>query len=130
MSSVTDCGRAFYGDLPEGARMKPDGWKQRLQGALDSSGMTMRAASLAARQNAGYMHSILKTDRDPSVTHLIAVCQVLNVSLTYIIFGWDVSPQTERLLQLAERNPAARDNLLALLEAPLQLPAPDAPTEG
>lgn len=94
-----------------------DAWRTRLAQAIADRNLSKRGVSLAAEQGAGYVHSILSEGKDPSVVNLEAVCRAVGVSLQYILYGYDISPETERLLRLMEANPESRDGILKILEA-------------
>lgn len=95
--------------------MGNDDWRARLQKAIDDSGMSYRAVSLAANKGPGYIHSILNEGKDPSVVNLIAVCGVVKVSLSYVLYGFEMSPETEEILALLQDDPEKRPAILALL---------------
>lgn len=90
-------------------------WRTRLRDALDRRGMSAREVSLAAGKGPGYIHSILKEGRDPTVDNLVAVCKVLDVTLAEIIYGYEMSPETAEILSLLEGSPDAREGILKLL---------------
>lgn len=92
------------------------GWRERLADALKASGKSKRAVSLATGMGAGYLHSVLAEGKDPSVDNLAKVCEVIGVSMTQVLYGFDISPETERLMRAAEASKETRDHLLALLE--------------
>ncbi|NBW13843.1 MAG: helix-turn-helix domain-containing protein [Caulobacteraceae bacterium] len=96
--------------------MKIDGWKERLASAVQASGKSLRAISLAANAGPGYLFSVLNDGKDPSVEYLSRLCEALGVSLSYVLYGVNITPETERLMRLAEENPEARANLIAILE--------------
>jgi transcriptional regulator with XRE-family HTH domain len=96
-------------------RMIASNWRARLERAIKDSGRSNREISLAARKSHGYIHSILKEGKDPTVDNLIAICRVLNVSLTKILCGFEMSAETEKILSLIEGNPKARDGILQIL---------------
>lgn len=93
------------------------GWRDRLAAALEASGKSKREVSLASGSGPGYLHSILKEGKDPSVENLARICGALGVSLTKVLYGIDISPATERLMRAAEASEATRNHLLAILEA-------------
>lgn len=95
--------------------MMTESWKKRLEDAIKNSGKSMRAVSLAAGLGPGYVHSILKDGRDPTIENLISVAGVIDVSLSYLLYGYDVSPETEEILQLLESQPSHRGAILQLL---------------
>lgn len=97
--------------------MVDDAWRKRLADALAEKKMSKRAASLAAGQGPGYVHSILSEGKEPSVPNLEAVCKAAGVTLQYVLYGYNISPETERLLRLMEENPDSRDGILRILEA-------------
>lgn len=97
--------------------MVDDMWRKRLADAMADKKMSKRATSLAAGQGPGYVHSILSEGKEPSVANLEAVCKAVGVSLQFVLYGYDISPETERLLRLMEENPEKRDGILKILEA-------------
>jgi transcriptional regulator with XRE-family HTH domain len=99
------------------ARMETGTWRDRLAAAIEASGKSMREISLGAGRGAGYVHSILKDGKDPTVDHLILVCEQANVSLSYIMYGIDISKEAEEILhELAAANPDQRRAMLVLLK--------------
>ncbi len=90
----------------------------------------MRKVSLGARLGPGYVHSILKDGKDPTIDNLISVCREVGVSLSFVMYGLDIDRDVEELLlALSEADPKRREAALTLLrgsgraEARL-LPAP------
>lgn len=96
--------------------MKDAAWRQRLADAIAESGKSKRAVSLAAKAGAGYVHSILVDGKDPTVEKLMAVCEVINASPTYILYGVDVRPEDAEIIGAMRTSPATRDAVLALLK--------------
>jgi len=90
-------------------------WRARLRDAMDRRGMSAREVSLAAGKGQGYVHSILKEGKDPTVDNLVAVCKVLDVTLAEIIYGIEMSPETAEILSLLEGSPETREGLLKIL---------------
>lgn len=89
--------------------------KARLAEQLEKAGISMRAASNNAGFGNGYVQHLLTSDAEPSVTKLAAVCRENGVSFAYVLLGLNMSPQTERLLKLIEKNPEKLDSVLVLL---------------
>lgn len=115
MSSDLFKGRAkkvAFGQYPA---MIGNDWKIRLEEALEKTGRSKRSVSLAAGLGPGYVHSILKEGKDPTIENLIAVANVLNVSLSYLLYGYEVSKEAEEILSLLERKPQQRAAILQLL---------------
>ncbi|WP_455481807.1 XRE family transcriptional regulator [Bartonella sp. B35(2025)] len=67
--------------------MNINGWRQRLNAALEKSGRSKRSISLAAGKGAGYLHSILSEGKDPTIESLARICHEINVSINYILGG-------------------------------------------
>lgn len=114
-SSILEEGRAkkvAFGQYPP---MIENGWKARLEEALEQSGRSKRSVSLAAGLGPGYVHSILKEGKDPTIENLIAVANALNVSLSYLLYGYDVSKEAEEILSLLEKRPHQRSAILQIL---------------
>ena len=69
----------------KGAKATDDAWRQRLSDALDESGKSKRAVSLAIGASPGYLHGILTEGKDPTIGMLAAICEQLGVSLDALI---------------------------------------------
>lgn len=91
--------------------------RTRLLEAQERSGLSFRQVSLQSGNGHGYFHSIVKDGKEPSVGNLAEICKVLNVSMSYILYGFDISPETEKIIQALEANPSKRDGILALLKS-------------
>jgi transcriptional regulator with XRE-family HTH domain len=100
--------------------MKPtydtNAMRERLTGLLEQHELSMRDASIRGGTTPGYLYSIIKTGAEPTVQKLAKICEANNFSLTYVLFGFEISPETERLMSLMENDPQARDGILSLLD--------------
>ncbi|MEO1421326.1 MAG: XRE family transcriptional regulator [Pseudomonadota bacterium] len=92
--------------------------RARLAEALKDSGISMRKASLNAGLGHGYVHSILNEGKEPTVQQLAKICSENDISLVHVLFGFEISPETEELMKLISSDPAKRDAILALLPTP------------
>jgi len=117
-SSILYEGRAILSHLEDIAAMQQQTWRERLEDAIKSKGRSKRDVSIASGKGPGYVHSILKEGKDPTIDNLIAICGALNVSVYQILFGVEISPETEEILSLVEANPGARSGILQILRAP------------
>ena len=108
-------GRANYSALADTIGMENTSWRGRLAEAIAASGMSKRAVSLAANAGAGYVHSILSEGKDPTIEKLMAVCEVVHASPTFILYGVDVRPEDAELLSAMREDPGTRDAGLQLL---------------
>lgn len=96
--------------------MKDDDWKGRLAAAIEASGKSKRAVSLGAGMAAGYVHSILAEGKDPTVTNLLKVCDEIGASMSYILYGIEITADVEEIVKLLQdASPTAREGLLHLL---------------
>lgn len=90
--------------------------RERLSALLEQKGLSMREASRRGGTTAGYLHSVIKDGAEPTVQKLASICEANGFSLAYVLFGFEISPETERLMTLMEKEPQARDGILSLLE--------------
>ncbi|CCM77100.1 helix-turn-helix domain-containing protein [Rhizobium mesoamericanum] len=95
--------------------MHGNDWRARLEDAIEKSGKSKREISLGAGKGPGYVHSILKEGKDPTIDNLIAICRVLDVTLTQVLYGVQMSPETQEILSLIETNPNMRSGILQIL---------------
>jgi ribonucleoside-diphosphate reductase alpha chain len=80
--------------------MENGAWRDRFAEAVGRSKKSMRQISLEAGRAAGYLYGIIKEGKDPTVDNLVAVLDVLDVSVSWIIAGVQVNPDEEELLRL------------------------------
>ncbi|WP_245444912.1 helix-turn-helix domain-containing protein [Pseudaminobacter soli (ex Li et al. 2025)] len=94
-----------------------DDWKKRLEEGIKAKDKTQRAVSLAAGMAPGYVNSLIKGGKDPTIDNLIKVCDAAGISLYYVLYGVEMSPETEEIIRLLESSKKKRDSLLQLLRA-------------
>ena len=98
--------------------MADDSWRQRLRGAIEQSGKSLRAVSLSAGCAASYVHGMLEAGKEPTLDKLLAVCDAVPVSPIYVILGVDALPDDVAILKALHENPTKRQGILALLGEP------------
>ena len=82
-----------------------DAWRSRLIERMDASGMSDRSISAAAGLSPNYVNHIRRLGKAPGVDVLISICAAIGVSLTYVMTGADIDPETEEVLSLFSRLP-------------------------
>lgn len=92
-------------------------WRDRLVAAIERDGRSQRAVSIAAGLGPGYINALLREGREPTVGSAIRVCRELGISLPWLIYGIEMSPQTEEILRLLDDHPAERAGILQILRA-------------
>lgn len=99
--------------------MNQETWQSRLKAEIKAQKKSQREVSLAAGLGPGVVNSWLNDNegKEPMMDSLLKVCAVLNVSLPRILYGYEISGDTEEILRLLERKPAARDSILQLLRS-------------
>jgi transcriptional regulator with XRE-family HTH domain len=98
--------------------MPARGWRERLRDVIAASDRSARAISIEAGMSPGYLHGILNEGKDPTLINLLAVCEVLGVSLAYVVHGYLMNHGTEQLLKAwAHLSPEAQKAVLANLDA-------------
>lgn len=96
--------------------MSDSDWKQRFEAAIEASGKSRRAISLAAGMGPGYVHSVLREGKEPTIGSLIAICREAGVSAAHILLGLDISAQDEEILTLFAQVPEdQRPMVLAII---------------
>lgn len=80
--------------------MADKSWRERLLQAIEDKQTSMSAVSQAIGRSPGYLYGILKEGKEPTVDNLVKVVDELGVSLTWLLFGDDTSPEAEKLLRL------------------------------
>ncbi|TIM14486.1 MAG: helix-turn-helix transcriptional regulator [Mesorhizobium sp.] len=93
-----------------------DDWRERLATALKESGKSKREVSLAANMGPGYVHSLLAEGKDPTVQNLIKVCDQIGVSLSFILYGYELTAENEEILRLLKAaSKTEREGFLQIL---------------
>jgi len=109
-------GRAFSFNIYDNSRMDNTMWRNRLTKAVEDSGKSKRSISLASGNGPGYLHSILKDGKDPTIENLLSICENIGVSAVYVLYGYDVGKEEEELLEALRANPSKRSAILSLLQ--------------
>jgi transcriptional regulator with XRE-family HTH domain len=117
-SSVRDEGREKISAIADIGSMTDGDWKARLALGIENSGKSQREISLAAGLGPGYVNSILRESKDPTITNLIKLCEAADLSLYYILVGVDVSREEEDLLRLlTQADSDVKQSVLTLLRS-------------
>ena len=94
----------------------PDvGWRNRLEQAVTKDGRSLRDISLAAGLSHGYLHGILRDNKEPTLDRFIKICKQLNVSVSYALLGMNVTPSVERIILAVQDDPDRQEALLSIL---------------
>lgn len=116
-SSVYNRGRAKCAVLRQTTCMADDKWRNRIEAAVKKDGRSLRDISLAAGLSHGYLHGILRDDKEPTLDRFIRICQELNVSLAFALMGMEISPETEQIISQIEADEPRRKALLDILSS-------------
>lgn len=114
-SSARYEGRAKISYLEDIYLMTKHEWRKRLRDEIKDKDRSMRSISLAINKGPGYVHSILEDEKDPTISNLLEVCQEVGVSLSYVLYGFEISAETEEILGLLEGYPGSREGILKIL---------------
>lgn len=97
--------------------MEIPAWKARLIEAIEKDGRDDAVISRAAGLGRNFVNQFRGT-RVPSVENLLALCAEVDVSLSRVFFGSDISREAEEMLTLFSRlDPEAQAHFLGLLRA-------------
>ena len=95
-----------------------DDWRIRLAQKIEESGKSMRAISIASGRAAGYVFSIMKEKKNPRAEALAEICSEVGTSISYVLYGFDISAEGEEFLKLfSQASPDMRAAILTLLRA-------------
>lgn len=123
LSSLADTASGFYRGraqvtaFADNCGMSDEAWRERLRAGLAASGKSMRSVSLATGNGPGYVSSILTEGKDPTIENLIAVCDAIPISLAFVLYGFDITPEDADLLAAMKESPETRDAVLTLLRS-------------
>lgn len=102
---------------------KPD-WLVRLISATEAyiarHGSSLRAVSKAAGLHANFLTQLRADEdwREPLFGNVVALCRAINVSITYVVTGAEMTQDEEMILsQLARLSEDQQRSVLALLES-------------
>ncbi|WP_444668388.1 hypothetical protein [Cereibacter changlensis] len=112
-----DKGRAVQAPWGHISRMQEEQWRIRLLEEVQKSKRSMRSISLAAKCGPNYLHGILKEGKDPTVGYLSAICREMGLSVAYVLYGVNITPEKEGILAMLDRaDPESREIALAILK--------------
>jgi len=94
----------------------PEAMRQRILDELQKQRRSQADVVDKAKLGHGYLTNILKRGQMPSVDKLHALCDELGVSVAWIMYGVEVPPDFDRVLDLMNRDPKRFHALLALLD--------------
>jgi transcriptional regulator with XRE-family HTH domain len=92
-------------------------WRERLIDAIDRSGKTRKDIAIDAGLGRAYLYGVINEGKSPSVENMLKICKAIGVSPSYIMFGWNISPKQQELLDLAQQHPDQLEALLAILRS-------------
>lgn len=95
--------------------MADEAWRTRLEAAVEKDGRALREISIGAGLSHGYLHGILRDNKEPTLDRFIKVCDEIDVSLSYILLGANISKDTEQIVSALEGDESTRMAVLALL---------------
>ncbi len=76
-------------------------WKKRLKQALDEKGLSMKAASLAAKKGETFVRDLFERDRIPSIDNFLTLAKIVGKPASYLLGEGD-GPITEPGLRRVE----------------------------
>ena len=98
--------------------MENNDWRVRLAQKIEESGKSMRAISIAIGRGEGYVFTIMKDRKNPTAETLAEICTEVGTTLSFILYGFDISAEDEEFIKLfSQASPAERDVILALLRS-------------
>lgn len=65
---------------------------------MKRDGRSLRQVSMKAGLSSSYLHSVLENGKEPGLDNLLSIAGELNISLSWLVYGYEISPESERLL--------------------------------
>ncbi|NVK56678.1 MAG: helix-turn-helix transcriptional regulator [Alteromonadaceae bacterium] len=90
--------------------------RERVRAAIDSHELSARQILIKAGLGPSFLGGFLIEKKDPRLSSLAKLADALGVSLIYLIYGVELSQESERVLRELDKNPARRDHILGLLQ--------------
>lgn len=98
--------------------MENQDWRPRLQEAISKSGRSARDISLSIGRAPGYVHSLLKDEKEPTLPNVVAICDDLQISVQWLLFGVEMDGDAEELLKMYSGLPdTGRDEFMKMLRS-------------
>lgn len=95
-----------------------DKWKDRLLEAIDADDRSDRAISLSAGLGVNFVNELRNTSKEPSLQKVLKLAAELDLSLSYLFIGYELTKDDEDLLFVLRSLPAeAKAGLLTALRA-------------
>lgn len=91
------------------------GWRDRLSAAIEESDMSKAQITERAGLGRAFFHGIYKEGKEPSLANLLRVCNAMSADPAWVIFGYEITPQTQELLKLLSEKPDQLDAVLTIL---------------
>jgi transcriptional regulator with XRE-family HTH domain len=80
-------------------------WRDRLSAAIEASGKSRRAISIEAKCGAGYLFDVLEVGKEPTIDRLMRIADVLGITLSWLLYGFELGPEEQELIRLYARLP-------------------------
>lgn len=83
--------------------MDATGWQTRLIDGIRAKGKSQREVSLASGNGPGYVNSLVKEGKDPTIGNLLDVCRAAGLSLYEVLYGVRMDRETEEIIRELEK---------------------------
>lgn len=80
----------------------PAGWRDRIIKAIDADPRSDRAISLATGLGENFVNQLRNTDKEPRLDHVLKVIDALDVSVSEIILGVELTREDEDFVRLVK----------------------------
>jgi len=102
------------------AKYEPKKMRSRIADVIRKRGLSLRGVSLGAGLSESYLAGVINSGRDPQLHKLIKVCDFLDISVTWALYGFEVPDGADEILQLIAQNPEVATSIAQLLRAQLE----------
>jgi transcriptional regulator with XRE-family HTH domain len=102
---------------PGGLKDMPKQWRVRLRAAIQRSGKPMYQVSVEAGLGKTYVSELFRKKKEPTIGPLQRICAVLGVTTSSIMEGIELTPNTQRIVQLVSvMTPEEQEAFLVLIK--------------
>jgi ribonucleoside-diphosphate reductase alpha chain len=91
-------------------------WRARIESAIKADGRSLREISLAADVSHGYLHGILRDNKEPTLDRFLRICAAMHVSAVYVLTGLEMNQETEAIVRQLQADAKARKAIFAILD--------------
>jgi len=112
-----------YYNVPMTTKYDSQKMRDRILSVMEERGLSMRKVSLESGNSESYLSGVLTRGRDPQLAKLINVCEHLDISVTWALYGFEVPDGADEIFQLLAERPDLAGSVASLLRGQSEVAA-------